>query len=568
MATRIVKKSNNICISSLWLFVLTLIACTMRMHSGTAIAATPNIVLMIIDDLGHSDISHYGAEYSTPNIDRLIKNGVELTNYHVHLSCSPTRSSILTGLYSWHTGLQYIGTIAPGTTPHLPFEFPTIAEVLSQNFNYQTYAIGKWHVGYANWSMTPTHRGFDSFFGYFQGCQSYYNHSYWSPHYPAENGGFDFWNNETVAKNVIGNYSTSLYADRFISFLDSYNKQFFTSASAHKPFFIYLAFQTIHNPIFDSRRAKENELPPKLYSECNNSEIIPSYGRQVYCHKIKYLDETIGNMLTTFEKNYPQLWNNSIIIGTTDNGGMPNWIRFGTENLNDYYKDNLQDMSLVDQSQSFGCNYPYRGGKSTLFQGGIKGVGFLYGNLIDERRLNGTQSNILSHSIDWFPTIVGGIINNSTSLFVSGLNITIDGMNMWFAIDSNSGKMGTVWNRTTLYVDIETREGIYGIIHNGYKLIEYDFPALMPVYDGYYFCNQSRIEMKKQSRYLFNILQDPYETTNLLDSNNQTYTDIAKNMRQMIEYQIEHGNYYYEQNKTFYEESLPYNNNGIWMPWL
>eukprot|EP01084_Bolivina_argentea_P215456 365792_1 len=87
----------------------------------------PSILMMVVDDLGYTDISHHGSEYSTPNIDQLYLNGIELTNYYVQPTCSPTRSSIMTGKYSWKTGLQNVGTIPPATTEHIPFEFPTMA---------------------------------------------------------------------------------------------------------------------------------------------------------------------------------------------------------------------------------------------------------------------------------------------------------------------------------------------------------------------------------------------------------------------------------------------------------
>ncbi len=98
--------------------------------------------MMVVDDLGWTDISYHGAEYSTPNIDQLILNGIELTNYYVQPTCSPTRSSIMTGKYSWKTGLQAVGTIPPGTTEHIPFEFPTIAELLKKAGWTSTHALG------------------------------------------------------------------------------------------------------------------------------------------------------------------------------------------------------------------------------------------------------------------------------------------------------------------------------------------------------------------------------------------------------------------------------------------
>ena len=108
-------------------------------------ASKPNVLFILVDDLGWTDVSHHSAEYDTPNIDSLYKSGIELTNYYVHLDCTPTRASVLTGKYAWKTGLQNIGTIGPGTTQHIPYNTPTVAELM-KSAGYDTYGLGKWHL--------------------------------------------------------------------------------------------------------------------------------------------------------------------------------------------------------------------------------------------------------------------------------------------------------------------------------------------------------------------------------------------------------------------------------------
>merc|ERR1712129_672807 len=130
---------------------------------------------------------------------------------------------------------------------------------------------------------TPTGRGFDSHFGYYQGQETYYSHHFWYDQ--AQVKGFDFWMNDNVHYDAIGNYSTSLYLQHFQSLLSQ-------QTTETKPFFIYLAFQTIHVPVLDFDGQPEN--PPIIYSECSN---IPLLGRQTYCNKVKYLDEQIGSMI-------------------------------------------------------------------------------------------------------------------------------------------------------------------------------------------------------------------------------------------------------------------------------
>ena len=116
------------------------------MSFSTIAIANPHVLFLLVDDLGWTDISAHNAEYQTKNIDSLLQSGIELTNYYVHLSCTPTRSAIMTGQYSFKNGLQNINTIGPGTTEHIPFENPTMAELMKQQ-NYHTVALGKWHLG-------------------------------------------------------------------------------------------------------------------------------------------------------------------------------------------------------------------------------------------------------------------------------------------------------------------------------------------------------------------------------------------------------------------------------------
>ena len=198
----------------------------------------------------------------------MYESGIELSNYYVHLDCSPTRSAVLTGKYAWKTGLQNIQTVPPASTQHIPFATPTVAELM-KSAGYSTHGLGKWHLGYASWNMTPIERGFDSYFGMFQGDQFYYNHTMQVPAGDDAMSGFDFWDDRQVYKEAIGVYSTQLYTDRLIQILDGYG-----AGADSKPFFVYMAWQTVHTPI---------EEPPKSYAQCNG---ISNPMRKIYCDKV------------------------------------------------------------------------------------------------------------------------------------------------------------------------------------------------------------------------------------------------------------------------------------------
>ena len=284
-------------------------------YSSPKATTKPHVLLLVVDDLGWTDISAHNAEYQTPVFDELIGSGIELTNYYVHLDCSPTRSAIMTGQYSFKNGLQSINTIGPGTTEHIPFENPTFAELMKQQ-EYYTAMLGKWHLGYAAWNMTPTGRGFDSYFGYLQGAQDYYNHSI--------GGGYDFWHDQQdIYSNVVGDYSTGLYDEFMQDLLSDYN-----SSRKTEPLFIYMAFQTVHTPI---------QTSPDNYAACAG---IKDEGRKTYCNKMRYLENAIEDYINLF-KRY-NLWNDTLLILSTDNGGMP------------YWSDNVNNLVV-----SYGCNMPY-----------------------------------------------------------------------------------------------------------------------------------------------------------------------------------------------------------------
>eukprot|EP01084_Bolivina_argentea_P015801 29607_1 len=481
--------------------------------------AKPNILFMVIDDLGWTDISCHGAEYETKNICGLIQNGIELTNYYVHPVCSPTRSAIMTGQYSFKNGLQSMTTIWPSTTEHVPFKNPMLPE-FTRKYGYTNHMLGKWHLGYAAWNMTPTGRGFESHRGYFQGAEDYYIHNISGIDSAGQyENGYDFWNNQQADLTANNTYSIDLYYNSFQNILVNYNK-----TARDQPLFLYMAFQTVHSPI---------EQPPRTYAECNN---ISNIHRQTYCNKIVDLDNTINDMINLY-KEY-KLWDDTLLIITTDNGGMPFW-----------------SDTITVTSRSFGCNMPYRAGKATLFEGGVKGVGFINGgkNVIPSN-IRGTGTNILAHAIDWLPTIIEGVLNETLPE-----NVPFDGRNMMPSIINMNQKS---WNRTTLYIDIEADGAFAGLVDGEYKYFQ--GPQL---YTGYFPCDQSAVyenTSETVKEWLFNIYTDPFETNNLAATN----TDLVVKYQKMIADYVKNGGYMPEQDATQHPQGQASNNNGIWAPWL
>eukprot|EP00755_Sulcionema_specki_P005383 Sspe_Gene.32629::Locus_15977_Transcript_1_1_Confidence_1.000_Length_1646::g.32629::m.32629/K01135/ARSB; arylsulfatase B len=147
--------------------------------AAAALAAPPNILLTVIDDLGFDDMGYRALkpQINTPNVDRFAAKGRLLDAYYVQPSCSPTRTTILSGRYPLHTGVNnYIPLGAPYA---LAQNETTLADMLKKA-GYETHAVGKWHGGMYSYKVTPTFRGFNSFYGFYNGGEDYY-----TPTWPA-----------------------------------------------------------------------------------------------------------------------------------------------------------------------------------------------------------------------------------------------------------------------------------------------------------------------------------------------------------------------------------------------
>jgi len=361
----------------------------------------PHIVLLVLDDIGWADVGYHGSNFPTPNIDTLVKGGVELDRMYALPQCSPTRSAVMTGRWPWTIGLQHWNTIFPGSKAGLPHDVATLAEVM-RSAGYGTHAIGKWHLGYSKESQFPTSRGFDSYLGYLQGEIDYYNRTIptcqtalclfrsnckgqvsgqtctepmQSPYGPNAEA-FDFWNGSELALQEYGRYTQHSYMSRFRQLLEPYN------ASAHpappKPLFLYFAQQLLHVPL----QAPDD---PHHLEACRG--VRGGYSvtnRTVLCSMASKLDETIGEMVQLLKEF--GMYENTLIWAYSDNGGMTSWGK--------------------GFPASASSNHPLRGGKTTLFEGGVRSVSWVCGGALPVKA-QGTKRKELLHAVDILPTLAG-----------------------------------------------------------------------------------------------------------------------------------------------------------------
>ncbi|XP_022097133.1 arylsulfatase B-like [Acanthaster planci] len=354
----------------------------------------PNIVFLLVDDLGYNDVGYHAkngkSAIRTPNIDELAEQGVKLENYYVQPLCSPTRSQLMTGRYQIRMGIQHY--LFEHSRPQcLPLDEVTLPTKLKE-VGYSTHAIGKWHLGFCHRACLPTSRGFDTFFGLYTGGGDhwYYNRSMESHRHVS---GHDLHDDTTEElKNVRqydGIYSAELFTSRAQKIIKQHRRD--------RPFFLYLAYKNVHFPIQAPQRYKN------LYQDS-----ISANHRRTYAGMVSAVDESVRNLTRTLKEE--GVWDNTIVIFSSDNGG-----------------------SLTSQ----GNNWPLRGGKKNLNEGGVRAVGFVSGPLLP-KAVQGTVNAELIHVSDWLPTLVrsvaGGHTNNTKPL---------DGYDVWKTISERAASPRT-----------------------------------------------------------------------------------------------------------------------------
>jgi arylsulfatase A-like enzyme len=305
--------------------------------SAVLVAQTPppNVVLILLDDLGYADLGCQGSpDIRTPNIDALAQSGVRFTSGYVPVSvCGPSRASLLTGKYSAAFGLQGNGEAETG----IPLDHKNMAERLKAA-GYATQAVGKWHLGYAV-EQTPMARGFDEFFGFLSGGMHFFPFSESGQKWNEErNRGYTQRNEQILKAGDLPpeTYLTDLFTDEAIRFItalsepETGNPELKTRNS--KPFFIYLAYNAPHGPI----------MAPAPY-KLRNTHIEES-PRRTLAGMMTAVDDGVGKIVETLRRE--NLLENTILVLLSDNG-PPTRV----------------NASVAD---------PLRGQKGDVFEGGVR----------------------------------------------------------------------------------------------------------------------------------------------------------------------------------------------------
>lgn len=383
-------------------------------------AARPNIVLIMADDLGFSDLGCYGSEIKTPNLDQMAQEGLRFKRFYNAGRCCPTRASLMTGLYPHQAGMGWMNRNdnLPGYQGELGKNCVSIAEVLSAA-DYRCYHVGKWHLTYRmreaneNW---PLGRGFDRAYGTGGGG------NYFAPRPLYED-------NQLIKPPKTGYYITDAFSDRAVDYLKDHAEQHKT-----EPFFMYLAYTAPHFPLhalpediaryqgqyqggWDALRKQRHQSMQRLgLINCPLSprdpdaqawESLSEKEREewdlrmaVYAAMVTSMDRGIGQVLKQIDQMGQK--DNTLVLFLSDNGASAEYIDRGH-----------QPGAITGTRESFRCaevgwanssNTPFRFHKMWVHEGGISTP--LIVRWPDKIQQTGGWTNQVGHIIDVMATCV------------------------------------------------------------------------------------------------------------------------------------------------------------------
>lgn len=387
----------------------------------------PNILLIVADDLGYADLGAFGSDIATPTIDALAADGIRFTGFRTAPSCAPTRAMLLTGNNNHVAGMAkqdsngLLGTMVPGYESALSDRIVPFPKLLREA-GYDTYMVGKWHLGLApaNWPVTA---GFERSFSLLQGGGNHFNDlGYYA-------GGAQYVEDDAYAEWPEGGYSTTVYTDRLIEFIDADREN-------GQPFFAYAAYTSPHWPLqvpdeyldryagryddgydvlrernFEALKAAgilvdNHELPPRNEAVKPWAELTPAEQRresrkmELYAAMVENLDDEIGRLFKYLHDN--DLYDNTLIVFMSDNGAaFSDFYNIGpfAPYLQSTHDNAYELMGTAKSFVSYGIPWgeagsaPFRRYKTHSTEGGIAapmiiaGAGVEHENRIDRQHV-------------------------------------------------------------------------------------------------------------------------------------------------------------------------------------
>ncbi len=350
MKTDMHKFPNKFFLISSYILMIVLLSCQPSKKKNEVVKKTkqPNIIYILADDLGYGDLGVYGQQkIKTPHIDKMANEGLVFTNHYAGSTvCAPSRASLMTGMHTGHVSIRGNKEVKPEGQAPMDEDF-TMIEILKKQ-GYKTGAFGKWGLGFIGSKSDPNNLGFDEFFGYNCNRQA---HSYYPKH---------LWNND---KKVILEGNDGEHTEVYASDLIQKKAVEFIENSKNEPFFLYLASIIPHLELIvpdDEILAQyKGKFPETPYKAGEGGDYGPDWNVGTYCSQefphatyaamVSRLDRDVGEILAKLEEL--GITDNTLVIFTSDNG--PD------------YKGGA-DPDFFNSAGGF------RGYKRDLYQGGVK----------------------------------------------------------------------------------------------------------------------------------------------------------------------------------------------------
>jgi arylsulfatase A-like enzyme len=362
-------------ISRLWHLGASLFLIVAAVDVARAAARPPNIVFILADDLGWADVAFHDGSAPTPHLDRLAREGVELTQHYVAPVCTPTRAGFMTGRL-W----SRFGVFAVEQKRCLPWDTVTLPRALKQA-GYDTALIGKWHLG-SKREWGPRHYGFDHTYGSFAGGVGPYEHLYKrGPYSKTWHRNGEYLTDEGHVTDVITAEAVS-----------------WIQARREAPYFLYLPFTAPHLPVMEPAEWLA-KVPAGTKGEV----------RRHYVAAIMHFDDAVGRVLAAIERTGRR--ENTLVVFSSDNGGSQR------ENNNDL----KYPGGPYPEGPMPGQNHPLRAGKGSVYEGGIRTptIAWWPGRLAPGKIRDPAQIT------DWMPTFC------ALAGYRPERDLKWDGVNLW-----------------------------------------------------------------------------------------------------------------------------------------
>jgi len=483
-----------------------------------ASASPPHVLFILLDDWGWADAGwHMKPDQAqgvrTPNMDALVREGVELNRHYAYKMCSPTRTAIQSGRNPIHVSVT--NTMESYRNPAdpvsgwsaMPVNMTGLGEIMARG-GYATHYYGKWDAGMATPFHTPLGRGYNNSLAYF-----HHQNDYWTsftcpkeqaagdttcPGYPKGHGPRDLWEDDHPAKGIVNpancsqeSQSGCVYEDQFFA------DRVYAAILSHdisKPLFIFWAPHAVHDPL---------EVPKEYLDRF--SAYGPPHGRserQYYLAIVAWIDEAIGKAIELLRSR--GMWDDTLVVVSSDNGGP-----------------------MYEGGRAGANNWPLKGGKETNWEGGIRVNAFVSGGALPSHA-RGTKSDGLSAVWDWYATFakMAGVDPWDKRAAAAGLP-PVDSRDLWpmFLGTNTSGRTELAIGTDGFLIGLGSRfhAHVGALLQGRYKLL---VQPLIPMagWTGPVWPNLTRVNLDYHVQVcgplpelgcLYDVVADPGEHTNL-----------------------------------------------------